>query len=308
MISVIIPCFNEEEHVERCLRSILSCGFKTGEFEIIVVDNGSSDTSPEIIATFESVKVVTIHRNTAATARNTGRAHAVGDLLCFLDADTSVNQTWRQTVEGLAARADSVFAGFSCRVPAEPSFVERNWFAPLYRKPRYFAGANICISATLFDQLGGFDANLVTAEDVDLFQRAVDSGVEPEFEPTLEVVHHGYPSSIAAFFRREAWHGVSDMRSLAAFVTSKVAVVSFLFSAAVATAVISTLIGAFSIAIFAAAAAAGLCVLFVVYKFGRRAKPTDIRSTGAKLAMAAVYMLARTWSLTRAITGRTARR
>ena len=84
--SVIIPVFNGEKFLERAIRSVLSQ--KLPAFEVIVVDDGSTDGSAEVAAAFgDLVKLVRQPHQDQSTARNTGVGIAAGDWLCFLDAD-----------------------------------------------------------------------------------------------------------------------------------------------------------------------------------------------------------------------------
>ena len=88
-VSVIIPVYNAEEHLEQCLDSILCQTLK--EIEIICVDDGSKDSSPAILAEYAKkdnrVRVIRQENGGAGKARNTGLSAAKGKYLSFLDAD-----------------------------------------------------------------------------------------------------------------------------------------------------------------------------------------------------------------------------
>ncbi|NOQ78330.1 MAG: glycosyltransferase, partial [Gammaproteobacteria bacterium] len=87
-ISVIIPAYNEEEFIEKTLKSVFSCVSEyVGHVEIIVVDNNSKDNTGEIAASM-GAKVVFEPKNQIARARNAGAEQAMGDYLVFVDADT----------------------------------------------------------------------------------------------------------------------------------------------------------------------------------------------------------------------------
>jgi glycosyltransferase involved in cell wall biosynthesis len=101
-VSVVVPLYNKEPYVRRALDSIAAQTF--GDFEAIVVDDGSSDRGPEIVAAFGDPRFRLIRQANAgpAAARNRGIAEARGEYLAFLDADDS----WRP---GYLARAMQVF-------------------------------------------------------------------------------------------------------------------------------------------------------------------------------------------------------
>lgn len=88
-VSVIIPVYNAEKYLGKCLESLLSQTLQ--EMEIICVDDGSSDGSPEILKRFqgrdERVRILTQENQYAGVARNNGMREARGEYLLFLDAD-----------------------------------------------------------------------------------------------------------------------------------------------------------------------------------------------------------------------------
>jgi glycosyltransferase involved in cell wall biosynthesis len=87
LISVIIPCFNYGAYLQQCLQSVLTSAQDIPK-EIIVIDDGSTDNTPEIARQFQE-HVTYIHQENAglSAARNTGMRHATGKYLLFLDAD-----------------------------------------------------------------------------------------------------------------------------------------------------------------------------------------------------------------------------
>ena len=89
IISVIIPVYNEEAHLTRCLDSVLSQTY--GNLEIITVDDGSTDRSPEILKEYAAkdkrIKIISKENGGASTARNMGIEAAEGSYIGFVDAD-----------------------------------------------------------------------------------------------------------------------------------------------------------------------------------------------------------------------------
>ena len=86
LISVIIPCLNEERFLQSCLQSIQRQTLDRNAWELIVVDNGSTDGSQSIAHQFADKVIVADHRPVGAV-RNVGVNEAVGELLVFLDAE-----------------------------------------------------------------------------------------------------------------------------------------------------------------------------------------------------------------------------
>lgn len=100
MISVIVPIYNAAKYLRRCIDSILHQTF--ADYEIILVDDGSSDDSPKICdeygACYKNIIVVHKQNQGASVARNTGIDIARGEFLCFVDADDSVSPDYLQNL------------------------------------------------------------------------------------------------------------------------------------------------------------------------------------------------------------------
>ncbi len=93
-ISVVVPTYNEEETIGRCLNALL----KQGIHEIIVVDGGSSDRTVEIAEELATKVVSSEEYDSVSKARKEGIRLATGDVIAFVDADTVVSTTWRKGV------------------------------------------------------------------------------------------------------------------------------------------------------------------------------------------------------------------
>lgn len=92
LLSIVIPCFNEEKYIHHCLESIINQNeFQTGRIEIIVVNDGSTDNSQNIISLFvhqySNVRLINTSNNGLAMARNIGLLHSLGKYIMFIDAD-----------------------------------------------------------------------------------------------------------------------------------------------------------------------------------------------------------------------------
>lgn len=92
-LSIIIPAYNEEKLLPRCLKSIFSARLPE-DFEVIVVNNASTDRTEELAKSFSGVKVVTELNKGITRARQAGFQTANGDILVFFDADTIIPPDW----------------------------------------------------------------------------------------------------------------------------------------------------------------------------------------------------------------------
>src|SRR2546430_3963276 len=113
MISFIVPAYNEEHELSDTLAAIRKAASGAIQpYEIIVVDDASTDATPEI-ASGAGAKVIPINRRQIAAARNAGARGAQGEYLFFVDADTRIN---REHVSGRIAALEGGYAGGSARV------------------------------------------------------------------------------------------------------------------------------------------------------------------------------------------------
>src|SRR5204863_2905385 len=113
MISFIVPAYNEEHELSYTLAAIReTVSGATQPYEIIVVDDASTDATPKI-ASDAGAKVIAIDRRQIAASRNAGERAAQGEHLFFIDADTRIN---RAHVSGGIAALEGGYAGGSARV------------------------------------------------------------------------------------------------------------------------------------------------------------------------------------------------
>lgn len=94
-LSVIVPVFNGEIYIERCIKSLQNQGFKRGEYEIICVNDGSTDDSEKLLSLFANklkdvVVVISQENKGVSAARNKGLLRAQGDYIAFCDVDDYV--------------------------------------------------------------------------------------------------------------------------------------------------------------------------------------------------------------------------
>jgi glycosyltransferase involved in cell wall biosynthesis len=168
MISFIVPAYNEEHELAATLSAIRAAASGTAQpYEIIVVDDASTDATPEI-ALRAGAKVIAINRRQIAAARNAGARVAQGEYLFFIDADTRIE---RAHVSGGIAALEGGYAGGSARVEMD-GFVPiwgrmlLSGFSSLYFGLNLGAGAFLFTTRRNFDLVGGFDEQYFAGEEV----------------------------------------------------------------------------------------------------------------------------------------------
>ena len=211
--SIILPAYNEAAHVGRCLASLDACQGREHVAGIVLVDNGSTD---DTVALAKEAGARVIEggpgpRCTIAALRNRGAAAATGEILVFLDADMLVPPHWLAAAARHYGQGFEGILGFVDRAPQTAALVARAFGDRLFRKRRavmsvdYLPGRNLFVPAGLFARLGGFDADLPTAEDKDLTLRAARIGAPVLSSPEAPVVHLGCERGFFEFVRKEYW-------------------------------------------------------------------------------------------------------
>lgn len=170
MVSIVIPAHNEEALLGATI-DLLAAGARAlgRPFEIVVVDDESSDRTAEIAAA-AGARVVRVALRHIAAARNAGAAAARGEHLVFVDADTQVPPvTLRAAIEALERGAAG--GGTHARLPDGESWWARAGWAPfqwgmiLLRMP---GGAFMFMTRAAFDAAGGFDERFFASEEIHL--------------------------------------------------------------------------------------------------------------------------------------------
>lgn len=272
-ISIVIPAYNESRFIQQTLTRLLAVVDPARiALEVLVVDNGSTDRTASIAKTFSGVHVLKLQqRRTISAARNAGADLAKGRLLVFVDADVLVTERWAENLyrrAGELASADAI-SGAQYRISEEPGWIERYWFKSMEeRRPNYINGGNLIVGKSAFERLGGFCADLVTGEDVELCRRAGKAGFAIDPDPEFMVHHEGYPKSLLSFFKRELWTGRGDMSSLTAFAQSKTAVTAVTVVLLLATAMALLIAKSWYLSAAVALIVVGIAMASVYYKYG----------------------------------------
>jgi glycosyltransferase involved in cell wall biosynthesis len=228
--TIIIPTYNEESIIGKNLNNINRLLYGKN-FEIIIVDNGSTDKTIDILKNYK-IKILIESNRTVAGLRNKGVAYARGAILIFLDADVIITTSWvdELMLKAKFIRESRIVTGSRCGINNNPSWIEEKWFLPMLKeKPKYINSGHLIISKKSFIEIGGFDENLITAEDYDFSLRAVQKGFKLVNNPKLTVIHEGYPKNIIDFIRREYWHGTQDFKKFNYFIQSNTAIISLIY-------------------------------------------------------------------------------
>lgn len=220
-VCVIVPVYNGEKTIAACLESLLQQQFNAGPFEIIVVENGSTDRTQAIVQTYP-VRIIQCERKGPAYARNVGARHTQADILAFTDADCVADPDWLEElvqpfsdeeIGGCGGRieaaldANSTFAEFFC----QKRNTLNNYISGVHEYLPHLYTANAAYRRDVFERVGGFNANLLTAEDVDLSWRVQIAGGARIGYADRAVIYHHHRSTMKALTRQYRQYGFGEI-------------------------------------------------------------------------------------------------
>jgi len=186
MFSIVIPLFNKEKHIQ----DTLDCVFKQtfNQYEIIVVDDGSTDNSVKKVLQFKNtiIRLIKKENGGSASARNTGIEHAKFQYIAFLDADDFWDPEYLAEQNKLIRDfPDAAMWGHSYGrvlngkkilvehgLPNDFRGIVENYFA-LKRKTDFFHTSSIVIPKSVFEKIGYFDTRIKGTEDTEMWFRII---------------------------------------------------------------------------------------------------------------------------------------
>lgn len=207
--SIIVPVRNRPDDIRLCVASLYRVDYAPTKYEVIVVDNGSTDDTARAAAR-AGARVVNEPEPNRCLARNLGAKLARGRWLVFTDSDCEADAGWLKAIAEaqsiLEAREPKTRVGVIAGqvVPGEPRslveayIAERAWIdqekfldAGRPKSPPFAATANLAIRADLFKEIGGFDPALsIAGEDADWCWRARSAGWPIHYARDAKVIHH----------------------------------------------------------------------------------------------------------------------
>ncbi|WP_395057847.1 glycosyltransferase family 2 protein, partial [Flavobacterium sp.] len=182
--SIIIPLYNKENHIENTLKSVLNQSFI--DFEIIVVNDGSTDNSEQIVFQFNDNRIHYFYKKNegVSIARNFGIEQAKSNLICFLDADDFWYENFLETMYRYIKKLPE-YKVFSSAIeietsktifPAQYSIKRNNDFEIINffeasEKESVIWTSSTVFHKSVFTKTGMFDPNIKISEDTDLWIR-----------------------------------------------------------------------------------------------------------------------------------------
>lgn len=232
-VTVVVCTFNRCNMLAKALESVTNSRLpSTVEWEVLVVDNNSSDQTREVVKRFDSCypgrfRYIFEPRQGVAYARNTGVSAAGGDVIAFTDDDVTVDPSWLNNLT--APLHNRAWAGVAGRVVPVWQCPRPNWLSPKdtrgvaiefdlgpvasdLAEPAFTV--NLCFRKELFEKHGGFRVDLgrtgdklLSNEDVEFCRRLMQAGERFRYEPTAVVYHPVFESRLNKKYFQSWWYG-----------------------------------------------------------------------------------------------------
>lgn len=221
-VSVIIPVRNRPEEIRACLDSLEEIDYPSEKLEIIVVDDASTDHTPDVVSQYPVTLISLQSHKQASYCRNLGAKSAGGEILAFIDSDCLADTFWLKelvpafkddSLGAVGGLIDSYFNnnGLDRYEKVKSSLKIGSWFKRSREEEHFFyvPSCNLLVKKEVFLKVGGFRETLHVGEDVDLCWRLQDRGHSVEYRPQ-GTVYHKHRSQLGPFCRRRFDYGTSE--------------------------------------------------------------------------------------------------
>jgi GT2 family glycosyltransferase len=230
-LSVVIATYNRKDSLLRLLATLAYQSLDPKKFEVIVVNDGSTDGTARALETLDTPYPLVVINQTnqgQAAARQQGARRATGKVLLFLDDDMDpCPGLFLEHVKMHEKAKEAVVLGHIKAPPADyprPNFVryEEEFFARLYGniqtgavKPcwEHFYTGNVSVPRGLFWEVGGFDVTMQRGEDIELGYRLSERRVEFYFAPQAETLHYSDHRSFSSWMQTAYQDGAFRVRA-----------------------------------------------------------------------------------------------
>ena len=215
-VSVIIPVYNSEGTIKKCIDSVLANDY--GNFEIVVVDDSSKDGTMKIVEQIKDSRLLLIEneKNSGpALSRNHGIKESRGEIILFLDADSFVEQDWIKKHVLLHSHIPAEIIGGAIVGVYKTIFGKCdgfcNWWTSIpcskdrYVKKLHLPTNNMSLKRKVFDKIGYFNEALQSGEDAEFCFRALKNGITIFFKCDLATFHHEKDSFAGFLKHQEKW-------------------------------------------------------------------------------------------------------
>jgi glycosyltransferase involved in cell wall biosynthesis len=216
-VSVVVASYNGARTLRACLDSLVALSYP--DYEVILVDDGSTDDTPEIAKGFPQVRCLRQPNRGLSVARNAGIAAATGEVVAFTDSDCRADEDWLYYLVNDLVSGDFIGVGGHNFLPPEDSCVAAAVLVspggPAHvmltdREAEHIPGCNMAFYKWALEEIHGFDPTFRKAgDDVDVCWRLQELGYKIGFSAAGFVWHYRR-STVKAYLKQQAGYGEAE--------------------------------------------------------------------------------------------------
>lgn len=176
-ISVVIPAFNEEQLIGKCIEAVKNQTFPKEEYEILVIDNNSTDKTAEIAKKLGAIVIPYSQKQGYSATKQFGTHKAKGEIIAYTDADSIPDMYWLETIEKLMRNKKLVCVGGTV-LSTEDALMNWPFFIyDLFARVNQLSGISLiwspnkAVRKDAFMRIGGFNTSLKTSDDWEFIAR-----------------------------------------------------------------------------------------------------------------------------------------
>ena len=217
-VTIVIPAYNAEKTIGLAVSGALAQGCPV--CEVVVVDDGSKDGTPDVVKKYPSVKYVRQENAGPAAARNTGWKSTDSDIVIFTDSDCVPEVGWaKKLIDAFTDKSVGAATG-SYDIANADYLLPRLIHEEIKQRHKdygsyvqFFGSYNVAIRRSVLEEAGGFDESYrrASGEDNDLSYKVLKRGYKIAFVPDAEVAHH-HTTRLRKYMREQYTHGYWRMK------------------------------------------------------------------------------------------------
>ena len=212
VVSIIVPALNAEDTIDDCITSLIGQDFHKDKYEIIIIDNGSTDNTLKLLRKYKGkIKLLCEPNIGSYYARNRGIRKASGEIILFTDSDCIAKKDWiNQIIKNFNGKKIIVVSG---AIKAAKKNTLLREYCDLfchtqkeYHKIMKAATSNMAVRKKSIVEIGLFNDKIKSGGDFELCGRMIKKPEQIYFEKNA-IIYHQYPKSILKFIKKSFYYG-----------------------------------------------------------------------------------------------------